>query len=377
MSTKLSLENAPHDLSISATGCIMRTVILTLVPAFFACMYFYGWGIFITLLICLTSCLTTEGIILKLRNHNINRLWRDSSAMVTAVLLSFTLPPLLPWYLSVIGCIFAIAIVKHTFGGLGQNIFNPAMGGFIFLLVSSPLAMTDYVNAVPGNWNNLTITRASSIIFNVDKENVIKQTQQDTIAYIADLHNLGELSVIADGFTGSTFLVDAKHEQPEHNVENYTTTHMNSILTYNFLAHLITGLCFIIGGIYLIFKQIIDYRIPLGFIGTVLIVSTISHSLDPQSFLPPFYHIVFGATIFGSFYILTDPVTAISKPAGAYIFSITIGIIFIVIRNFGGYPDAVAFSVLLGNAVAPLISILTKRREFGAGSKSGALYDRE
>src|SRR5574344_862616 len=133
MSTKLSLENAPHDLSISATGCIMRTVILTLVPAFFACMYFYGWGIFITLLICLTSCLTTEGIILKLRNHNINRLWRDSSAMVTAVLLSFTLPPLLPWYLSVIGCIFAIAIVKHTFGGLGQNIFNPAMGGFIFL----------------------------------------------------------------------------------------------------------------------------------------------------------------------------------------------------------------------------------------------------
>lgn len=377
MGTNLSLENAPHDLGVSATGRIMRTVCLTLIPAFIAHLYFYGWGILVTLLLCIASCLTVEGIILKLRNHSLNRLWRDSSALVTAVLLSFALPPLLPWYLTVIGCIFAIAIVKHSFGGLGQNIFNPAMGGFVFLLVSSPIAMTEYVDAVPANWSNLTVARASAIIFNVNKEEALKETHQSIKESVKARSNLGEQLIVADAFTGSTFLVDAMHQRPEHKVDSYVEEHMNSILEYSFLAHLITGLCFILGGGYLILKQIADYRIPLGFLGTILIGSSICYYISPELFLPPFYHVAFGATLLGAFYILTDPVTAVSKPVGAYSFGITVGLIFIVIRNFGGYPDAVAFSVLIGNSVAPLISILTKRRDFGDGSKEGALYEKQ
>ncbi len=372
----LALASAPHEQGLTTTGRMMRILMLSLIPAFLVQMYFFGWGIFVNTILTLVTCLVTEGIILKLRGHHLNRLWRDSSAMVTAVLLGFALPPLLPWYLTVIGSFFAIAIVKQAFGGLGQNIFNPAMGGFVFLLISSPLAMTEYIDAVPANWNNVTLSRATAIIFNIDRKNQLEEAHIDAFNAITNSQESREnIDAIRDGLTGATFLVDAKHEQPLHHVNEYTQQHLQSFKVYNLLAHTIISVAILFCGVVLLVFRVINYRICVSFLGTIIILGGICYYVDPKTYLPVWYHCIFGATMFGAFYIVTDPVTAVAKPLGAYIFGITTGVIFIIIRNFGGYPDAVAFSVLLGNAVAPLIDVMTRRREFGAHSKPGDLFN--
>ena len=368
MSSNLIQESAPHDLSISTTGKVMRTLILTLIPALAASVYFYGFGIIITMLITTVSCVLSEMICLKLRKKKINLIWRDSSALVTAVLLGFTLPPLLPWYLSVIGSVFAIVVVKQIFGGLGQNIFNPAMAGFVFLLISAPLPMTTYVNAMPDAYRIISPSRAASIIFNVDRS----ASELDINRQISKLDYLDrfpekEQFRIADGYTGSTFLVDAKHEQPERNVQGFVAENAPDLSFYTLFARVVIGVCFLLGGAVLLIKDIIDFRIPLAFLGTSAVLTTAFYLAAPELYLAPWYHLFYGATLLGAFYIMTDPVTAVSKPSAAWIFGCVIAVLFVIIRNLGGYPDAVAFSVLLGNACAPLISVMTRRREFGQG----------
>ena len=376
MSHTLYQEGAPHDANVSSTGKIMRLVIYALVPAIIAHFYFFGWGIVFNLLFCLISSLVTEGIILKLRGHSLNRLWRDSSAALTAVILAIALPPLTPWYLTIIGCVFAIAIVKHAFGGLGHNIFNPAMGGFVFLLISAPLPMTEYIEAVPNNYLNVTAPRTISIIFNINKEQNLYNAYNDAYKHVITRDDADTFMANFDAITGATFLIDAKHEQPKNNVYSFIKVRMMDLSNYTFFAHLVISSLFLLGGIALIVFKVIDFRIPLSFLLTVIIIASICYEIAPNTYLPTLYHLTFGATFFGAFFILTDPVTAVPKPIGAVIFGIIAGIIFMLIRNFGGYPDAVAFSVLLTNACAPLISILTKRREFGAKSHPGDIYER-
>lgn len=431
MNNQLTLESAPHDLSILSTGKVMRILMLSLIPALIANVYYFGFGIAVNLLLCTFTCTLTEAIILKLRKRSINIIWRDCSALVTGVILAFTLPQLTPWYLSVFGCVFAIALVKHAFGGLGQNIFNPAMAGFVFLLISAPLPMTTYVNAVAGNYQSITFNRALGVIFNIDadechkeiveeqkkltsvdpentdkqnndnhharKHDRINQQHQTSQQYTSVDGKTGATEVdgktgateleghakptkpkkpTIDAYSGPTFLVDAKHEQPNKNVAAFTEAKMGAVLNSNFMAHLVLAICYLFGGLVLLFRKVIDYRIPLAFITASIPFMTICWLYSPETYLSPFYHYVFGATIFGAFYIMTDPVTAVSKPTGALAFGAIIGILFVIIRNFGGYPDSMAFSVLIGNSVAPLISVMTKRREFGANSKPGELNDR-
>ena len=377
--TSLKLEGAPHDASVTSTGKIMRIVMYALIPALIGEIYFYGFGIVINMIIALVTALVTEGIILKLRNHCINRLWRDSSAALTAVLLAFTLPPLVPWYLTMIGTFFAIAIVKHTFGGLGQNIFNPAMGGFIFLLVSAPLPMTEYVSAVPNNFMYLTPIKSVQIIFNVNKGQALKDAKINAYYVLLENRELSAKGLMKniDNLTGPTFLIDAKHEQPNHNVDKFTQENMGNISNYDLFAKVVLSSLFLLGGVILLITKVIDYRIPLSFFATFVMMSGIFYAIDPTKFLPIFYHLIFGATIFGGFFILTDPVTAVSKPIGAIIYGAVAAIFLIIIRNLGGYPDAIAFSVLLTNACAPLITIMTKRKAFGANSKPGDLYNEQ
>jgi len=376
MSGNLILESAPHDLSVSTTGKVMRTLILTLIPALIATTWFYGFGTLITTLITIVSCVGSEALWLKLRKRRIAPVWRDCSALTTAVLLGLTLPPLLPWYLSVIGSVFAIIVVKQVYGGLGQNLFNPAMAGFVFLLISCPLPMTTYVDAMPDAYKIITPGRAAAIIFDVNSAEAEKAISQDlgTADYLKRIHE-AERSVIADGFTGSTFLVDAKHEQPEKNVKVFAEAKASDFIFYGLLAKVVIAGCFLLGGILLIVKDIIDWRIPLSFLGVSTVLTAAFYFAAPELYLSPWHHLVYGATIFGAFYIMTDPVTAVSKPSAAWIFGGVIAVLFVIIRNLGGYPDAVAFSVLLGNACAPLISIMTRRREFGQGFKPENIND--
>jgi electron transport complex protein RnfD len=189
------------------------------------------------------------------------------------------------------------------------------------------------------------------------------------------MHNQFEQNVIADGFSGATFLVNSFHEQPSSTVASFTAQNMGSFTIFNFQARILICISFILSGLFLAYMKIIDHKITLAFLLTAMAFATICYLVNPNKFLPPLYHLIFGATIFGAFFIITDPVTAVSKPKGAWLYGGLIGILFILIRNFGGYPDAMAFSVLLGNAFAPLISIMTRRRIFGYNSKPGDMNE--
>lgn len=356
MNQGLISENSPHEHTLVTTGKLMTYIMLALVPALLAHVWYYGFGIVVTMLVALFSCSLTEMLMLKLRGRGIHAIWRDRSAWVTAMILGFALPPLLPWYLTVLGSIFAIAIVKHAFGGLGQNIFNPAMAGFVFLLASCPLPMTAYPHATHNAMSVVTLKTASQIIFKINEAEARTQiTKTQNEAY-------------ADGVTGSTFLVDSRHEQATEHVKIHREMKMGSLGVAEFQAKFDCALMFLLGGVILIWRRIIDWRIPLSFLTVMIIGSAIFWLCDPTKYLPPLWHLSFGATIFCAFFILTDPVTAVSKPRGALIYGATAGLLFIIIRNCGGYPDAAAFCTLTANALAPLITILTVRRPFGHDS---------
>ena len=385
MNSSFTLESAPHDLGVTATGRIMKILILTLIPAVLVNIYFYGFGVLINILLSLVACLLTEGVMLRLRKRHLNLLWRDNSAAVTAVILGLTLPQLLPWHLTVIGSVFAIALVKHAFGGLGQNVFNPAMAAFVFLLISSPVQMTSYVSPVPGNWEHLTLSRSAQAIFGTAavRDSVRKETHDAILESLVMPRDKREFFKLADSFTGPTFLTDVMHERPvkanpEASVQGWVEgARGNGDLPWLFIGHLCTSLAFLFGGIILMVFRVIDWRIPVSFLTVSGGLFTVFWAVSPEAFLAPVWHLIFGATVFGAFYIMTDPVTAVPKPQGAWIFGATVAVIFVIIRNLGGYPDAMAFSVLLGNAAAPLISILTRRREFGAGYSPEVLHQRD
>lgn len=356
MNQSLIAENSPHGHAVATTDRLMTAIMLAMLPALGAHIWYYGFGIVVTMGLTFLSCSLTEILMLKLRGRGIHALWRDRSAWVTAMILGFALPPLLPWYLTVIGSIFAIAVVKHAFGGLGQNIFNPAMAGFVFLLASCPLPMTTYVQATPNAVSAVTLPRAAAVIFNVKADEALSAMQN------------AQQEAFHDGVSGATFLVNSRHEQATNYVAIYTATHMGSLGIAEFQAKFYCSLMFLLGGIFLMWRRIIDWRIPVSFLGVTLVGATIFWLCAPEKYIPPFWHLSFGATIFCAFFILTDPVTAVSKPRGALIYGATAGLLFIIIRNCGGYPDAAAFCTLTANALAPLITILTVRRPFGYGS---------
>lgn len=375
MSTKLKISSAPHAHGLLSTGTIMKILVVSLIPAIILNVYYYGCGILINIVIACLSCALSEALILKIRHKNPKLIFIDFSAIVTGVLIALTIPQLTPWYLTVAGSLFAMIIVKHCYGGLGQNIFNPAMAGFVFLLISCPLPMTTYVNALPGNMNILNLENSTKIIFNIDKKETMQKIQNLYMQNKHIMHNQFEQNVIADGFSGATFLVNSFHEQPSSTVASFTALNMGSFTIFNFQARILICISFILSGLFLAYMKIIDHKITLAFLLTAMAFATICYLINPNKFLPPLYHLIFGATIFGAFFIITDPVTAVSKPKGAWLYGGLIGILFILIRNFGGYPDAMAFSVLLGNAFAPLISIMTRRRIFGYNSKPGDMNE--
>ena len=259
------------------------------------------------------------------------------------------------------------------------------MAAFVFLLISSPVQMTSYVSPVPGNCSHLTISRSAAIIFGGtdSREQARKEAQESILESLELPGDRNEYYRLADSFTGPTFLTDVMHERPvpsnpDASVRGWTEGALGSgSLPWLFIGHIATGLAFLLGGLALLALRIIDWRIPVSFLTVAGGLFTVFWLANPDAFLSPLWHLLFGATIFGAFYIITDPVTAVPKPQGAWIFGGTVAVLFVIIRNLGGYPDAMAFSVLLGNAAAPLISILTRRREFGAGSTPEVLHDHD
>lgn len=308
---------SPHQTGQQRTAWVMRQVCYATLPALAALTFSFGIGSIINVLWCVAIALILEAICLKLRNKDVSFYLKDGSAVVTGLLLGLSISPLSPWWLSVIGLIFAIPIAKHLYGGLGQNPFNPAMIAYALLLVSFPVEMTRW----PTGMNSIDST----------------------------LHIFLDQYGSVDLMTGATPLDNFKTNQQMPNSSEW----------------LIINIMFALGGLYLLVRKIITWHIPISILASLTVLSTLFFMIDSQHYASPMLHLLTGATMMGAFFIATDPVTAATSNGARLIYGMGIGVLIYIIRTWGGYPDAVAFAVLLMNLAAPMIDYLYQPRTFG------------
>ena len=302
----------------------MRQVIYALVLGVIAAYYFFGWGVVVQIVLAVVTAIAVESAFLSIRKHPIKPAISDGSAALSAILLAISIPSIAPWWVVVIGTAFAIIFGKQLYGGLGNNPFNPAMLGYAFLLISYPLQMTTWAGEFIG------LSQAIDVIFNLSS---------------------------VDALSGATQLDDVKTQ--------LALGKMVSELDVYSISQAWINLGFLLGGLYLLFRRVITWHIPAAFITGVVIVSSMLFLINDQIYLPVQNHLMLGATMLGAFFIATDPISGSTTPKGRLIYGFLIGVLVVVIRVFGGYPDGVAFAVLLMNITVPLIDYYTQPKVFG------------
>lgn len=302
----------------------MRQVTYALVLGVGTMYYFFGWGVILQIMLATATAVVVEAVFLKIRKLAIKPAISDGSAVLSAILLAISIPSIAPWWLVVVGVSFAIIFGKQLYGGLGNNPFNPAMLGYGFLLISYPLQMTTWTV------DFLSLSQAIDVIFNINTP---------------------------DALSGATRLDDVKTQLGLGKFINELDLYSPSQTWIN--------LGFLLGGLYLIIRRVITWHIPVAFIAGIVLISTILFLSNSQIYLPAQNHLILGATMLGAFFIATDPVSASTTPKGRLIYGFLCGILVVVIRVFGGYPDGVAFAVLLMNITVPLIDYYTQPTVFG------------
>lgn len=333
------------------TNKVMMLVCLALIPGTLTQVYFFGFGVLINSILCAGYAVVAEYFVLWLRKRNPKETLKDNSALLTGLLIGLAIPPMLPFWMSFIGVWFAIVFAKQLYGGLGFNPFNPAMVGYVLLLISFPVEMTAWLpsrelTTLPSLWQSLQLTFL---------------TETSTGLTINDFRQL------ADGFTMATPLDHFKTETSQGHMTSEIFKQPHFELNLN--GWMWTNFGFFIGGIYLLSTKIIRWHIPVSFLIGMLITSYMLRVFDEELFIPTHFHLISGATMLGAFFIATDPVSASTTPKGRIIYGFTIGFLIVIIRTFGGYPEAVAFSVLLLNLAAPTIDHYTKPVIYGHGKK--------
>lgn len=343
------IASSPHAHSKKSTVDLMKWVILAAIPGIAVQTYYFGWGTLIQILLAVVAAGLMEATIMLLRRRSPVAALSDVSVFVTAVLLAIAIPPLSPWWLLVIGLFFAIVIAKHLYGGLGQNPFNPAMIAYVVLLISFPVQMTSWMSPESISPSDSSLYDAWKLIFT---------------GFDDDGFSLQQVRTSIDGITMATPLDAFKTGVGQ----GLSVTEIYQGKQFTFLGGLgwnAVNLAYLIGGLVLIKARVIQWYIPAGILGGLLAVSTLFYFLLPGSTASPLLHLLSGATMLGAFFIATDPVTAATTVKGRLIFGALIGILIFIIRTWGGFPDGVAFSVLIANMAVPLIDHYTKPRTYG------------
>ncbi len=329
--TPLIVSASPHVYDVESIPKIMWAVILSLMPAGIAGIFFFGYYcLYVVFLSCIAAVSAEIGILLLRKQPVVNTI-KDGSALVTGILLAYTLPPSVPWYAPVVGSFFAIAIVKHAFGGLGNNIWNPALAARAFLQVAYPAVINSDWRTLHYGIGNLvhSITRS-------------------------DLE--GNL---IDAVTRATPLAK------EAGAESY---HFAQLLMGNVPGCIgeTSVIALLLGGAYLIYKRYVHWYVPVYYIATVFVMVLV---LPPRVATPwannPFYHIFAGGLFLGAFFMATDMVTSPLTKRGLVIFAVGAGALTALIRFYSGYPEGVCYSILLMNTATPLIDRYTKPRLYG------------
>lgn len=331
---KLLVSPAPHLHGKESTRGLMRDVIIALSPSLLVSIYFFGFSAIKLALVGIISCVAVEYVIQKYVIKSTKTI-NDYSAALTGLLLALNLPPNSPWWLIVIGSIVAIGVAKMTFGGLGQNLFNPALVGRVFLLVSFPVIMTDWT--IPVSWFREGADASSgATALSIVKEGLAKGLNMDQI-FQANHFSYAEMLFSKIG--GSVGEVSA--------------------------------LALIAGFIYLLVRKVIKPHIPLSIIGSVIVITGIFWLIDPQQYADPIFSVLTGGILIGSIFMATDYVTSPMSKSGMILYGIGIGFLTIMIRYFGSYPEGISFAILIMNACVPLINKFMLPKHFGKEVKNG------
>jgi electron transport complex protein RnfD len=311
----------------------MYDVIFAMLPAFAFSVYVFGLGALMVTLIAVLSAVFFEYVITK---HLLKREpdIMDGSAVVTGMLLAFNVPSNLPWWLVILGSFVAIGIGKMSFGGLGNNPFNPALVGRVFLLISFPVQMTTWPAPFESRMSITDVVTGAT-----------------------------PLGFIKDGLKNGESLIDLMQDVPRH---------------MDFLLGMqpgsmgeISGLLLILGFLYLLIRKVITWHIPVIVIGTMFIFSGLLWLGNPDRFIDPLFHILTGGALLGAIFMATDYVTSPMTIRGVVIYSVGIGIITILVRVFGAYPEGISFAILIMNAFVPLLNKYFKPSRFGEKVKNG------
>ena len=353
-----NITSSPHVHSGKLTARIMLWVILAMLPALAAQLYYFGFGVLIQILLAVSCALLLEFGVTKLRKKPTLFYIGDFSVVLSALILAMAIPPYAPYWVILIGTACAVLLGKHVYGGLGQNPFNPAMVGYVVLLISFPLQMTTWIPPIALLQEPPTFPDALSLIFN----NVT-----------TDGFTLSQLLHSIDGITQATPLDSAKIFYSLHlgGPEVFHQFIQLPILQNG--SDLATGwwqinLAFLLGGLFLIWKKAIHWQIPVAMLVSFMCLAIITAFLGKHH-LSVISQLLSGAMMFGAFFIATDPVTASITPRGKLVFGGLIGLLVYLIRYFGNYPDGVAFAVLLANICVPLIDHYTRPRVAGYAVK--------
>lgn len=342
MTRKFSTGSAPHIPPGTSVSQVMRQVLYALVPGIAAHVWYFGPGILFQIFMAVLFAVGFEAIMLKVRQQPIQSYLQDYSAVVTAVLFAVCLPPLAPWWIAMTGMFFAIVIAKHLYGGLGHNIFNPAMVGYVVALICFPQAMTQWLPptglgvAKPGLLDSLVTILTGQLPSPLLWDALSQATPLDTIRTGV---NSGQTvnEIRASGIFGDF-----------------------GGLGWEWIAN-----WYAVGGLWLLWRRIISWQVPVTVIGSVVLLGLVAYFADPGSNPSPLQHVFSGALVLGAFFIATDPVSGCTSNRGRLLFGAGVGILTLLIRRWGGYPDGVAFAVLIMNMAAPLIDRYTVPRYYG------------
>lgn len=337
----LSRLSSPFLAGTNRVTLQMLQLLAALIPAVIAIVYFFGPSVLITMILAVVVALLAEALMLWLRNRPLKPFLTDGSAIVTAVLLAIAIPPLAPWWLTVIGILFAIIFAKHLYGGLGYNPFNPAMIAYVLLLISFPLEMTTWLPVASLSDQPLNISSAFQFIFN------------------------GPLASSLDAVSGATPL-DAMKTQI--GLQQIPTNIVQQPL-FGFWGGKgweWVNIWLAVGGLFLLYRRVITWHIPVAMLAGLSAISLVTWFIAPETTASPLFHLFSGGTMLGAFFIATDPITASTTLKGKLVFGAGVGLLTYIIRVWGGYPDGVAFAVLIMNMLVPLIDYYTQPRVYGA-----------
>ena len=330
---------SPYWSARVAVPSLMLQVLAALVPAAIAHVWFFGPGFIFNLLVASAFAVGGEWLVMKLRKRPPEVALSDFTALVTAALLTFALPSLTPWWVTATGALFAIVVAKHLYGGVGFNIFNPAMAGYVVILVAFPMHLNLWIAPRIGDIDYQYLTVLQTLAF------TLTGSLPDSLSFDA-ISRATPLDVMKSGLGGMRTVVEIRANPIMGDFGGRGWEWIG-----NFLA---------IGGFWLLIKKIIRWHIPVGVGVGLLLPATIMYLVDPGSHPSPGFHLFSGAAILCAFFIATDPVSAATSPKGRLVFGFGIGFLIFCIRNWGSYSDGVAFAVLLMNMAVPAIDYLTR-----------------